>query len=328
VEGVDVYGFWPPRPSARDPARRAVGAVLLAAVGGPRLHGTLAPWNVPAFPPELQAWPDADDTALVHAALADEAEREGEPKPKAALGTLFASRRDLGRRPIRFPPDLPHASGLFLTWLLPPTAGIPNNVDLVVNANVVRTLARADARSTPGFDRAVEALIEATRSRRHHDVRRMSEYYPDRLAFAWLVARAYREGPVPALGPAVGILADEVEAAARPAGGGAAYWPGSEPALATAQALLVLLDAGRGGALVDAGVAYLQRAQDETDGGWPEGVLCVGHSLSGKKAEWRSRAFTAALALEVLVRSPREPGALDRAGSRALHPRSSTQGGS
>jgi hypothetical protein len=158
--------------------------------------------------------------------------------------------RDLGVVPRRLnPPWLPPASGAFLTWLTyrhRPLPRFPNDVDLVVNANVLYALARYGRLGVPGADQAVALINLATALGLHRGrLEEITAYYPDNLAFGYAVSRAFFEGPVPALEPSVRILADDLEASVRFRPDGTAYWDKGEPHLNTAFAVLTLLNARR-----------------------------------------------------------------------------------
>jgi hypothetical protein len=240
------------------------------------------------------------------------------PPPKATgstgarLARFFSDWRDLGQAPRQPNPSwLPPASGAFLTMLAyddPPGVTTPNDVDLVVNANVLYCLARYGRLDTPGVAEAVgliNAAVAAGFQRtapgdQQSAPAEISSYYPDNFAFHYCVSRAYREGPVAALAPAVTGLADELEASVQWRADGSAYWDKGDPALNTALAALALMNAGRRGPIVDAAIAYLRAEQDAIYGGWPAGVFFVGRMDNGVVMEWRSAALTTAMCLEAL----------------------------
>jgi hypothetical protein len=129
----------------------------------------------------------------------------------------------------------------------------------------------------------------------------ISEYYPDNLAFQYVVSRAYHEGPVPGLAPAVSVLARDLEDTVRYRGDGTAFWDHGDPHLNTAFAVLTLLNAGHHSALVDAAIDYLRVAQDAR-GGFGEATFFFGRTDAGLVFEYASEAFTTAMALEAFAR--------------------------
>lgn len=301
-----TFGFWPPDTDPDRP-RPLTEALLMAWLQGPILGGDRVPLNLVIYPAPMAVPTDADVTAAVAVALRDDARLDGGPEAPVPLAGFVADWRDLGEVPLRRSPDwLPPASGAFLTWLAytaGPPGTAPNDVDLVVNANVLFALGRLDRLDTPGVADAV-ALIDAVVAAGVHrdEPESITEYYPDNLAFRFAVSRAYGEGGVWQLGPAVEILADEVEASAIHEPDGTAHWDLGAPQLDTAFAVLTLVHAGRGGELVDAAVAYLIREQGAL-GGYDEATFFVARADGGQVFEFSSRAFTTAMVLEAIVRA-------------------------
>jgi hypothetical protein len=136
----------------------------------------------------------------------------------------------------------------------------------------------------------------------HRDVAQISLYYPDTLVFHYTVSRAFHEGGVESLGPAVQLLADEVEAEAQILASGSVFWDRGDPALNTAFAVLTLLNAGRGGPLTEGGAEFLRETQDPVYGHWPEAPFFLGRSAKGLTILWSSSAVTTAMAAEALMR--------------------------
>lgn len=300
---VGAFGFWPDRDPYRSLSERLVGGLTRHLLIGPRQYGRLAPPYLRAFPPEFQVWPDADDTAVVYVALRAHAELDAGPVVTAPIQTLFARWRDLGQA-VRGPPAwLEPGSGAFLTWMPPPFApAIENDVDLMVNANVLFALARYRGLDTPGVAEAIDLITRATQERRHRRPETLSIYSPSSLVFHYIVSRAYYDGPVPGLGPAVKILADELVQGAVVAADGTVSWNHVDPHLDTAFAVLTLLNAGRSGPLVDGGIRFLRAAQDRRQGNWRAAPLFQGETGSKLVIQWTSPALTTALALEALSR--------------------------
>ncbi|MCC6697904.1 MAG: hypothetical protein IT365_19925 [Candidatus Hydrogenedentes bacterium] len=299
-----TFGFWPYDP---DPAatNTPVQEAILDIFQGPILTGNRTPLNFDFFPHELAIPADADVTATTYAAMLDDFQLDGGPGASVAFEQFFADWRDTGVVPRRLDPEwLPDATGAFFTWLMykdPPDDTVPNDIDLVVNANVLHALARYGKTSTPGFDEAVALINDAVQQGLHRDQwRDISDYYPQSYVFHYCVARAYREGPVPGLAPAVDILADDLEDEAIQRPDGTVFWDLGDPHLNTAFALLTLLNAGRDTDLVEKGVEYLLREQDPARGCWDEGVFFVAHLYGGQEVHWASSALTTAFVLEAL----------------------------
>ncbi|MBM4041109.1 MAG: hypothetical protein FJ290_21625 [Planctomycetes bacterium] len=301
--------FWPHVSEQRAHARPILSAlrgdwlVRLAALvllRGPSPRGSTLPLNAPQVPRRFAIAPDADDTAVVWAALRDQAEADGAPVPGPPLG-LFSAWRDLGQVPLRFPAAwLERPSGLFLTLF---DGGI-NDLDLAANANVLYLLARCGRLDLPG-------AAEATATLNRHAGRLVSKnpadpaapYYPRGFAAHYFVARAFAQGPVPALRPAAELLAADVERSARIATDGSARWDRGSPDLDTALALLTLLHCGRSPELARAGARRLLATQSRATGAWEAGDFFQFRTDAGVPIRWRSAALTTALAAEAIVRS-------------------------
>lgn len=299
-----TFGFWPydPNPGA---ANTPVQEAILDVFQGPILMGDRTPLNFDFFPHELAIPADADVTATTYAAMLDDFHLDGGPGTSVALEQFFADWRDTGVAPRRLDPEwLPDATGAFFTWLMykdPPVDTFPNDIDLVVNANVLHALARYGKTSTPGFEEAVALINSVVQQGLHRDQwRDLSDYYPQSYVFHYCVARAYREGPVPSLAPAVETLADDLEQKAVPRPDGTVLWSLGDPHLNTAFAVLTLLNAGRETDLIERGIEYLIREQDPVRGCWDEGVFFVAHLYGGQEVQWASSALTTAFVLEAL----------------------------
>ena len=300
-----TFGFWPydVYPGVPGPI---LTQVLVSWLGGPILGGKRVPANLPIFPDPLAIPSDADVTATTYAALMDDAALDGGPGTVVAFERFFADWRDVGLVPRRLnPPWLPPASGAFLTWLSyqqPGSPIYPNDIDLVVNANVLYALGRIGRLDTPGVADSIRLINQAVALRLHRDrFDEIAEYYPDNLMFQYAVSRAFHEGGVAALGPAIEILADELEASAIERADGTAYWDRGSPQLNTAFAVLTLLNAGRDTSLVGRATAYLAAAQD-SPAGFEDGTFFIGAADNGQVFEFFSRSFTAAMVLEAMAR--------------------------
>jgi hypothetical protein len=300
-----TFAFWPydTDPSTPD----LLTTILLTAwLKGPILGGQRVPINLPIYPSTLAIPSDADVTATTYATLLDDAIVDGGPGSNVPFERFFVDWRDLGVVPRRVNPLwLPPASGAFLTWLTyrhPPFPLFPNDVDLVVNANVLYALARYDRREVPGVAEAVAYinLVTALGLHREH-LEEITNYYPNNFAFQYIVSRAYHEGPVTALEPAVRILADDLEDSVLWRVDGSAYWHLGDPHLNTAFAVLTLLNAGRDTPIIDRAVRYLIGEQNAV-GGFDEATFFVGRTDGGQVFKFTSASFTTAMVLEALVR--------------------------
>ena len=300
-----TFAFWPYDAAPYAPGLRLT-ILLTAWLQGPMLGGQRVPINLRVYPDTLAIPSDADVTATTYATLLDDAIFDGGSGSEVAFERFFLEWRDLGTVPRRLNPDwLPPASGAFLTWLAyrdRPIPLFPNDVDLVVNANVLYALARYQRLDLPGVAQAVEYINLVTALGLHRDrLQEITEYYPDNLAFQYVVSRAFHQGPVTALEPAVAILADDLEASVLFRADGTAFWDQGEPHLNTAFAVLTLLNAGRETAIIDQAIEYLVAEQD-ADGGFDESTFFVGRNDGGQVFEFTSTSFTTAMALEALVR--------------------------
>lgn len=299
-----TYGFWLYDAYPFQPGPILTGS-LMGWLGGPVLGGERSPLNLSIFPEPLAVPSDADVTATTYAVFLDDAGIDFGPGTNVAFEQFFSDWRDLGVIPRRLnPPWLPPLSGAFLTWLSygePGSRVYPNDVDLVVNANMLYALARSGRLATPGVDDAVALIDTAVALGLHRtSFDDIAEYYPDNLAFQYAVSRAFREG-VSGLGPAVDILADDLLASAIERQDGTAYWDRGAPQLNTAFAILTLLNAGRDIPLLDRAAAYLI-AEQGPFGGFPESTFFIAPTDNGPVFEFFSASFTTAIVLEALAR--------------------------
>jgi len=301
-----TFGFWPLDSNSTE-RQSALETGLFAMLRGPVLGGNRAPVNLSYFPARLAIPSDADVTATTYAALLDHHDLDDGHEVNVAIETFFADWRDTGEHPLRYSPEwLPPQSGAFLTWLMyrePEAETFGNDLDLVVNANVLYALARYGKGATPGFEESV-ALINSAVTQGLHRTHwsEISLYYPDSYVFHYCVARAYAEGPVPQLAPAVEILSEELLGEAISGPLGTSYWNRGNPHLNTAFALLTLQLADADSPTVDAGIRYLKEQQCPITGSWKEAPFFIANSDSGVVIEWESAALTTAMALEALCR--------------------------
>jgi hypothetical protein len=299
-----TFGFWP---YDADPATPDLFTTLLLTswLKGPILGGQRVPLNLAWYPSTLAIPTDADVTATTYASMVDAAAFDGAAPGAIAFERFFADWRDVGIVPRRNNPAwLPPNTGAFLTWLAYRNSRLlfPNDVDLVVNGNVLYALGRKSRLDLPGVSDAVR-LINAAALLGIHRVRMqdVSEYYPDNFAFQYVVSRAYYEGGVTALDPAVQSFATEIEASALTRGDGSAYWDKGDPQLNTAFAALTLMNAGRGGGLVDRAIRYLESEQNAV-GGFDAARFFYGRTDGGPVFEFTSASLTTAMALEAMAR--------------------------
>jgi hypothetical protein len=304
-----TFGFWP---YDLDPARPDVLTTLLltAWLKGPILGGRRVPINLPIYPAPLAIPTDADVTATTYASMMDAASIDGAPPATVAFERFFSDWRDVGAVPRRLNPWwLPHASGAYLTWLTyrDPPAAFPNDVDLVLNGNVLYALGRRHRLDLPGVTDAIRAInIAAILGVHRGHLEELTSYYPDNYAFQYVVSRAYREGGVTALAPAVAIFAADLEASALMRADGSAYWDKGDPHLNTAFAALTLMNAGRRTALVDRAIRYLESEQSLL-GGFAEATFFIGRTDGGQVFEFTSASLTTAIALEAMARRRLSP---------------------
>jgi hypothetical protein len=300
-----TFAFWPydDDPDTPDPF---LSLVLTAWLRGPILGGARVPLNLPVFPAPLAIPSDADVTSTTYAALLDDAVLDGGTGTFVRFERFFSDWRDRGIVARRSNPSwLPPASGAFLTWLTYRSQAFPlfpNDVDLVVNGNVLYALARYGRLGVRGAGEAVQLINLAASLGLHNDhADEISGYYPHNLAFQYVVSRAFHEGPVPALAPAVRIMADDLEASVRFRADGTAYWDLGDPHLNTAFAILTLLNAGRNTPIVSRAIDYLA-AEQNLVGGFDDATFFFGRTDGGQTFEFTSPSFTTAMALEAFVR--------------------------
>lgn len=300
-----TFGFWPydAHPGVPKPP---VENALFAWLRGPILGGERVPLNLRVFPSPLAIPSDADVTATTYAALLDDARLDGGRVSDVPFQQFFVDWRDVGDVPRRLnPPWMAPATGAFLTWLTyrePSAPPFPNDVDLVVNANVLFALGRYHRLDVPGVPEAIELICQATALGLHRDhLEEITEYYPDNFVFHYAVSRAFHEGGVALLAPAVEILADDLEASAIERRDGSVYWDRGAPHLNTAFAILTLLNAGRETPLVARAAAFLA-AEQNVAGGYDAPPFFFGRADGGQVFEFSSAAFTSAITLEALAR--------------------------
>ncbi len=301
-----TFGFWPLDQRWR-PGDLLLASILECRWRGPKFRGYRAPANFTLHPQAFAIPTDADVTAVVYAALLDNHVLDDSPPVSVAFERFFADWRDLGQVPQRNnQPWIGEDSGAFLTWLAyrddlnDPN---PNDVDIVVNASVLYVLGRYGRLETPGVTEAIAVINEAITSQAHlSNPDRLSLYYPDNIALHYFVNRAYSEGGVTALAPAVDLLADDLLATVQTDADGRCFWDRGDAHLNTAFAILALLAADRGPDIVQSAISYLVSEQDSVTGAWEPDVFFLGRTDDGTEPKWLSPAFTTAMAMEALCR--------------------------
>jgi hypothetical protein len=300
-----TFAFWP---YDRDPATPGPLLTLLLTswLRGPVLGGQRVPVNLPAYPSTMAIPSDADVTSTTYASLLDDAAVDGGTGSDVRFERFFADWRDLGIVPRRVnPPWLVPASGTFLTWLTyraQPLPLYPNDVDLVVNANVLYALGRYRRLNVPGIAEAIASINLVTALGLHRQrLAELTQYYPDNFVFQYAVSRAFHEGRILPLEPAVRILADDLERSAIVRDDATVYWDHGDPQLNTAFAVLTLLNAGRRTPLVARAVDYLLAEQGPL-GGFDAATFFLARTGSGVTFHFASAPFTTAMAIEALAR--------------------------
>lgn len=300
-----TFGFWP---YLRDtpPELLWLQQWLVSFAGFIPLYGERGPINFPILSPREAIPTDSDVTANVYVCMLDDALLDGGPGASGTIGHYFSAWRDLGVIFRRNNPDwMPAATGAFLTWFSyrnPPDPTLPNDVDIVVNANVLFALGRYGELDTPGVVHAITLInVAIARGVQRERINDAALYYVDNFALDYCISRAYAEGGVHALAPSVEILAADIEAMAI-VDEDTAHWNRGTPSLSTAFAMLTLMNAGRTGPLLDKAAAYLIAQQDPVTGAWPEEEFFRGTTDSGIELRWGASSYTTALALEALCR--------------------------
>jgi hypothetical protein len=164
--------------------------------------------------------------------------------------------------------------GLYLTWIKP---AFHNETDPVVNANALFYLSMEGSKINHNV---VEWLV---------NTRQQSQWYPDRLALHYSVARAYANG-VGSLRTMRTTIVNDILARQDKSGGF-----GSD--LSTALALNSLHNFGCRGCQYDAGLQSLLRRQ-AADGSW-----AIAAFYRGWKNFYGSSELTTALAVDALLSS-------------------------
>ena len=227
-------------------------------------------WSCHARQSPRHNWspPDLDDTACARAAL-------------SVMGHPIDEERETIMN-LRTP------DGAFWTWVgLPPEA---NEVDCAVTANVVFALSLEG--SPPP-----ETVAYLNRVMANHQFQDCSHYYVEPEALFYFISRAYRDGRLSTLEPAVRLASEHLRTRQQPDGG-------FGDTTTTAFAALTWLNAGDSGEVLERAVDWLLRHQ-RSDGGWKAEAIYARVVVPGLIA-WAfhgSEPMTAALALEALVKT-------------------------
>ena len=294
-----TYGFWPVDPSTGlrtvvSPPLRALANLLPPqTIDGQLVRGPSA-YPLPS---------DADDTAAAYAVLNAAHRLDGAPAPSRGWVRALAQWRDRSPTRVRAMGN-GRPSGAYLTWLdFPvPRPGLPypsQDVDLVENANVLFSLGSAGLRNVPGMKAAIALINRDTVDGQYHDIASVSRYYPNSLIFDYAVTRAYGEGHIAALRPAVDAIVHDLQSTVRRTRS-AAHWDVGNPTLNTAYAVLSLMYAGGPGSVIRQGVGYLLDTQ-RADGSWPTGPFFRG-AIGSTTVYWDSTAFATGMSMEALAR--------------------------
>lgn len=289
---------------------------------------------------------DADDTATVVAIqkLHSVLQPRDHVSPDVAALRLLTRFRDLARakRDLRNDWIGNSDSGAFLTWLKDEnqdafsgaSSGIiplgVNNIDCVVNANALFSMALNGGTQWAGFADARQLLVNVVRTRSWTEGCNL--YYPQLMMFPYAFTRAYREGRLfndPGMREAMGILLRDLLGMQESDGS----FPGGDDKtrhLSTALAANALLNIG--GMIADEEdlfneyqsaigkairflVSERQRHHlvfSDANGsriaapggavgfGWDSGLFFSGSF--GDLAHWRSEAYSTAIVLEALVK--------------------------
>ncbi|MCM2280139.1 MAG: hypothetical protein NDJ89_18870 [Oligoflexia bacterium] len=310
----DSFNFWPLLPPR------------LYKPEDPRFERIRRPNHFPIRYARLEAgcnvYNDADDTAVAFTAIQhyNEVRPEKAIKLPARIGPIFSAYRDVGRLVPHFYNFLHGtlSTGAFMTWLEPerpfdPKSYVPseeriylpfglNDVDCVVNANVLQTLARNAELDTPGVREACEYINWAFRTGRQKSC---GVYYPSPYNAHYAVAKAYDAG-VACLRPALTIALEEIRGEQREDGSWESPLPGDSVHTGL-YALNTLLYSGRMGepevqAIQKGMESLLRSAQPRPDGAlaWPEGVFFSGGTFARTWIFWKSEAYTTALAADAV----------------------------
>ena len=178
-----------------------------------------------------------------------------------------------------------------------------NDLDAVVNANVLNTLALYDELDASGVESAI-SFIESKAKTKRYD--RVGIYYPNRYHFPYAVSKAYAQG-VSDLEQSVNYIQDFLLKSQNTAGSWSARWRlnKKDKLQSTAYSLNTLLNIGNlDDPTVDEAVynavQYLnaKAIHDERGIHWEGGVFFSGGTVVRNILWWKSDAYTTAVILE------------------------------
>jgi len=272
---------------------------------------------------------DSDDTAAALLAISQYQQIRPDVADKIILprtiGNIFSAYRDRNR-PFSHPYNQFQRmtrTGAFLTWLarehsLRPGAILPslkhpnipigvNDVDCVVNANILATLAHFNELGTQGTRESCRLINSAFQRGLQKSC---GVYYPSPYNLHYATAKAIAAG-AQCLTPSVRLLVQEILDEQNSDGSWNSPLVGDQvhSSLYALNALSYLQNQTdektreRTRVAVDQGIAYIiqeQRAYEDGGSFWPAGVSFSGGTIVRKKIVWRSEAHTTALASEVL----------------------------
>ena len=244
-------------PNARTIRERAAGwlARERESPGVWRYHGTMD--KLP---------PDADDTAMGWVAL----QRVGYTISPEGLAAVRSNR---------------NGAGLFNTWMGDPSAHVDSReIDSVVNLNALLLFSLADE----SLDTVCAYLVKQVDRDAFVGG---SVYYPSQWSFAYAFSRAYADGGVDCLKPAVPKIRERTLSLQKDDGG----W-GSD--YETVLALLTLLNLGERGPEIQKTLDVMIRRQ-MPDGGWGFEAAYTG---ADRSMSYGSRAVTTGLCVEAFAK--------------------------
>ena len=230
-------------------------------------------WHYYGTAMSMKISPDVDDTSVAWAAL----DRLHVSIPPAALDAVRASKNE---------------NGLFTTWIGPASSWVnidSRDIDTVVNINALLLFGLAHEN--------VDAVCKYVVTQIEDDgFRKGTVYYRSPLMFSHAFSRAYHEGNVKCLEPAVDKLRDTILSLQNPDGS----W-GDD--LETAFGALTLLNLDYRGEALDRAIKRLLARQSD-DGGWE---LAPAYRGAVQPLNYGARALTTAVAIEALAKYQDRP---------------------
>ena len=286
---------------------------------------------------------DADDTALGYSAIALRGKYKKDSSfTKSSISPIFEEYRDVNRNNrhwYNYINGNDHETGAYLTWLtteyqfknwniikvighnatffLPfsecyPHAYKPylpygsNDLDGVVNANILSTLAFFDELNSEGVEQAIK-FIEKKSKREKYD--KVGIYYPNRYHFPYSVCKAYYNG-VDKLESSIDYLSCYLKDKQNEDGSWSAKRSlnRKDKLQSTAYALSSLIYVGRYEELgtikpIENAIDYLFRNSINNEQGthWEGGVFFSGGTVIRNILTWKSDAYTTGIILEAFA---------------------------